>query len=179
MACRSCEPDQNKYLSIGTIRANSQVAHNDAFQIIIPIKNNDLFIKRYARVCLYEGANVLLSSGSVKISQKNTVDFVFNGVMPNRSLELKASVVAESFGFVEVCQDSKYISIALVPPGGTTPPPEPPTDPTPPGEDDDGWDWPDIPGIPGGGDNIVTTIMDNIVIILILAIVLILILKFA
>jgi len=166
----------NSNLKIVSIRASPQVKFNDTYEIIVSVKNSN-WISIYGRLCIYDGINIFVSSTSYKFGANETVDFQFTGPMPNRKLELKSSLVHEALGYIENCADAKYFTIQLASPGEPTTPPPPP--PTPPGEDDNGWDWPDIPGIPGGGDNIVTTIMDNIVIILILAIVLILILKFA
>jgi len=107
---------------------------------------------------LYEGSAVLADSGSHKIKAREVLEIVFTGTMPAYNLNLKASVVRESLGFVEHCNDAEYFTIPI---GSTTIPPEDP-DPTDPDENDDLEQW----------------IMDNLVLILILLLVIILILKF-
>ena len=136
MTCKRCTPDpDNKAYKITDLKYNPQVTYNDFADITVTIKRVGWLSDKYCRVCLYEGNTQFMDSGSLTLTRGETFDVQFQFHMPNRNLNLRASLIEESLGFVETCRDAKDFSVLLAPAGEPTIPPTPPT--PPPGDDDD------------------------------------------
>lgn len=146
VTCLSCGEDDSSSQQITNIEYTPSVVVGGKYSIRVSVKTDIWFGSQYFRLCVFEGSTRLASSESVKIGSQETIDYMFTGTMPDRDLSLKVSLQLEAIGFVEYCQDAKFITIYKHMPGEApvAPPETIDTDPEPITDKDDDDDKDDL-----------------------------------
>ena len=158
MACESCTDVQFKDLEFSSVQHDEQVKTGDTWHIFVTVRNNSFLIGDTGRVCIFDGNNVIATSGKFTLKPDETRSLKFTGVMPDEDLYLNVSLnEIEAFGLQTHCSDGSNILIK----NGDVSIPIDPTD-TPPQDEQTPQEW----------------LQENIVLVLILILAIIVILKF-
>lgn len=169
--CLRCAPEGTSVQKITGFNVNPQVRSGDTYELIIYHTKRRIIGSTYSRISIWDGAKLIMESGSIRCHYHQETITKFKGIMPNHNLILRASLQIEGLGFLEECEDGVDIFIKLAPSGSMTMPTKPDDKYIPESSVNDNDD-------DNGDDSISDWIMDNLIIVLVLLILMILLLKF-